>query len=74
MKSHFAWRPHLDRDSLFNPFAPSERTPTLGNVRLSEAYGDEVVNPEDSPPQIAEASSGMEAAADSGEKPSESGA
>lgn len=41
MKSHFAWRPHLDRDSLFNPFIPSERQSTMGHVELSEAYGDD---------------------------------
>jgi hypothetical protein len=74
MKSHFAWRPHLDRDSLFNPFVPSERTPPLGEVKLSEAYGDDVVNPGESPPQGAEASSGNEASSDGDEKPPESGA
>ncbi len=74
MKSHFAWRPHLDRDSLFNPFVPSERTPTLGNVRLSEAYGDDVVNAEEAPPQAAEASSEKETSSVSPEKPPESGA
>ncbi len=41
MKTHFAWRPHLDRDSLFNPFIPSERQSTMGHVELSEAYGDD---------------------------------
>jgi hypothetical protein len=41
MKTHFAWRPHLDRDSLFNPFIPSERQATMGHVVLSEAYGDD---------------------------------
>ena len=42
MKTHFAWRPHLDRDALFNPFIPSERQSTMGHVELSEAYGDDV--------------------------------
>ncbi len=42
MKTHFAWRPHLDRDALFNPFIPSERQSTMGHVDLSEAYGDDV--------------------------------
>ncbi len=41
MKTHFAWRPHLDRDALFNPFIPSERQSSLGHVELSEAYGDD---------------------------------
>ena len=41
MKTHFAWRPHLDRDALFNPFRPSERQTTMGHVELSEAYGDD---------------------------------
>ena len=48
MRKHFAWRPHLDRDPLFNPFVPSERTPRLDRVSLDEAYGDEVENAEDS--------------------------
>ena len=55
MKSHYAWRPHLDRDSLYNPFAPSERTPTLGHVQLSEAYGDDVTNTETPEPTATEA-------------------
>jgi hypothetical protein len=42
MKTHFAWRPHLDRDNLFNPFIPSERQWTMGHVELSEAYGEAV--------------------------------
>jgi hypothetical protein len=41
MKTHFAWRPHLDRDALFNPFIPSERQTKMGHVELSEAYGDD---------------------------------
>jgi hypothetical protein len=55
MKSHFAWRPHLDGGLLFNPFVPSERTPTLGHVELAEAYGDEVVDSAEqqaTPPEI----------------------
>lgn len=41
MKTHFAWRPHLEGGTLFNPFIPSERQSTLGHVTLSEAYGDD---------------------------------
>ena len=41
MKTHFAWRPHLDRDSLFNPFVPTERQSKMGRVTLSEAYGED---------------------------------
>jgi len=41
MKTHFAWRPHLDRDALFNPFIPSERQSPMGHVNLSDAWGDD---------------------------------
>jgi hypothetical protein len=41
MSKHFAWRPHLDRDPLFNPFIPSERGHKLHSIELAEAYGDE---------------------------------
>lgn len=53
MKTHFAWRPHLDRDALFNPFIPSERQTKLGHVELSEAYGDDTQTTEtmDSAPE-----------------------
>jgi hypothetical protein len=47
MKTHFAWRPHLDRDALFNPFRPSERQTTMGHVELSEAYGDDTPTSEE---------------------------
>jgi hypothetical protein len=55
MKKHFAWRPHLDRDPLFNPFVPSERKPILDHVSLDEAYGDEVENAEASAAPAADA-------------------
>lgn len=42
MKTHFAWRPHMDRDTLFNPFVPTERQSKMGHVELSEAYGEDV--------------------------------
>ena len=60
MKKHFAWRPHLDRDPLFNPFIPSERTPLTGKVEISEAYGDDTVNDEAAPSSDATAISGSE--------------
>ena len=41
MKTHFAWRPHMDRDPLFNPFIPSERQAPMGHVNLSDAYGED---------------------------------
>lgn len=37
MNKHFAWRPHLDRNSLFNPYVPSERKPELEHIDITEA-------------------------------------
>ena len=61
MRRHFAWRPHLDRDPLFNPFVPSERRPIVEHVGTDETYDesesqenlaapDETENQEGTPP------------------------
>jgi hypothetical protein len=41
MRRHFAWRPHLDRDPLFNPFVPSERRPIVEHIGTDETFNDE---------------------------------
>jgi len=50
MKKHFAWRPHLDRDPLFNPFVPSEHRPGFDHIELAETYGEESEATEESTP------------------------
>ncbi len=42
MKKHVAWRPHIDRDPLLNPFVPSEHTHKLEDTELDEVHADEL--------------------------------
>jgi|GEM_PF-2393049 len=42
----YAWRPHLDRDSLFNPFnRATERGPRLERMQIADAHTEEADRP-----------------------------
>ena len=54
MKSHTVWRPHLDREPIFNPFVPTtERHWTSDRIELPES--EESTEPEvpaQAPPEL----------------------
>jgi hypothetical protein len=45
---HHPWRPHMDRESLMNPFAPiTQRSPIFDRVELAETEEEEDEGPLD---------------------------
>jgi hypothetical protein len=42
MKRHVAWQPHVDAESLLNPFVPPEWRLMTEEMDLDEAHRDEI--------------------------------
>jgi hypothetical protein len=42
MKKRVVWQPHLEREPLFNPFVPSERTHKIESIDIEEEHHDEI--------------------------------